>query len=161
MHVFLHCWQEIYSSSVCILQFQNKLIPVEQAMPCTGLFKMKPFLKAVFQARRWHEYHTNLTRAPSTFAARIDGSGVHQELSVLTAVPRLNWTFQIPFSMLPFLSCQGVNNCLISGTGEKAVFAPCQLRIVLCFFFLFKTPLGSYSSFPWPLNVLWVRLMLL
>lgn len=50
--------------------------------------------------------HANLTRVFGTFAVRINDPRIHQELLVLTAAPRLKWTFKLLAQHSPFLPCQ-------------------------------------------------------
>ena len=59
-------------------------------MSCVGLFNLIQFLKTIFQAESWPRYVTQVWYESFLhffFFARIDGSGIPQELSVLTAAP--------------------------------------------------------------------------
>lgn len=53
-------------------------------MSRAGLFKLVQSLEARFQTVGWQVCNANLRRVLSTVAVGVDGSGIYQELSVLT-----------------------------------------------------------------------------
>lgn len=120
-------------------------------MSCVGLFNLIQFLKTIFQAETWPRYVTQVWY----------GSFLHffflPELMALGFLrncqfPQQHCDSTELLNSLPntpqFSHANKVNNCLIFGSREKAIFAFRQLRNGL---FPFQTPLHSSCNFPWPL----------
>ena len=122
-------------------------------MSCVGLFNLIQFFKTRFQAESWPRYVTQVWY----------GSFLLFFFFFLPELMALGFLRNCQFSQqrrdstellnslpntLQFSHASKVNNCLIFGSREKAIFAFRQLRNGL---FPFQTPLHSSCNFPWPL----------